>query len=256
MRPQVSLSREEWFSYDISGADVVVIATIVGMKDTIVDLASDGSGIPTRSLTLGVTRWLRGSARANVLHVGLSPVDEDPLRGRDVARIAGTGISVLAMLSGSESRGWVLCDSPNPDGGGMRLISQTSEWLTEEATRIVARQDPDTVLARVDVALIGHKVDTRPCASDATLRCAVVRVDSLLFGNLQGREIAVYSPMLPDVPDTPSLFLLRKAASSHYESIEFQTGMQRIVNGRLDRWGLSISELGVRLGSTRDKESY
>ena len=61
LMPQRALSPQEWLAYDLSGADVAGVATLVAVRDTVVDIAADGSGLPARVLVLEVSQWLKGA---------------------------------------------------------------------------------------------------------------------------------------------------------------------------------------------------
>jgi hypothetical protein len=252
IKPQRSLSSDQWLEYDVSGADAVGIGQVLAVTDTIADFnPTDGTGIPVRSLTLRATRWIKGNPGKTTIRAGTSPLDEDPVHvpNEPLDRIRSSGRSVLFLLRLTQD-GWVLCDGPDPEGAGLRLIPQgQTTALAHKLRRIVASQSPDSLLLHADLVVLGRRSTVQPCRSQA--QCASVTIDSVLAGKTDADSILVLTALLGDVPSGPGLYILRQNPDRTYETLGSQAGSQIVENGRARVWGLSITAVRQRLERLR-----
>jgi hypothetical protein len=252
--PQRALSPQEWLSYDLSGADVAGVCTLLAVRDTVVDIASDGSGIAVRSLVLSVTQWLKGDHTGGRVEVGLSPLDENPLRGADLLELVGRPQSLLFLARATEA-GFVLCDGPDPSGVGLRSAAgEAGQLLVTEVRRLVAHDRPEALLGRSDAVVVGEFVGSHPCGSSiATEHCARVRVVERLRGAVPSDTISVSVPRMGDVPDGPALFVLSRRGDGVYETLGFQSGSQVLSKNVAARWRLTLAQVRsaiARLGTS------
>lgn len=246
--PQHPLTDTEWLEYDISGADAIGIGCIVAIHDSIVDVAADRSGIPTRALSLRVTKWLKGAPGSAALRVGVSVLDAQPLRGEDLSSIARSDRKVAIMLR-RLTEGWGLADGPDPGGPGMRVVppGKTRDFERQLRT-LIARQNVDSVLARAELVVVGRCVDSAPCSPTNGHRCARVVVEQALAGAPASDTISVFTPLVGDIPTGRAVFFVRSVPGDGcYETVGFQAGCQSFDAERARRWGLSIDDIRSRL---------
>lgn len=244
--PQRALTPDEWLEYDVSGSDAVGIGQVFAVRDTIVDVAPDGSGIPTRSISVHVARWLKGNPGVTDLSAGVSFLDTQPLHGEDLLDVVGIGREFVVMLRRMPD-GWVVCDGPDPAGSGMRALQPQSSTSFEQKLRtLIARQSVDSLLSRSDLVVVGQFLEVAPCPTASELSCSRVAVERTVAGSAAAETLSVFAPLLGDIPRERALFLLRRSRPGEYETVGFQSGSQRLSAERPVRWGLSLDEIHAR----------
>lgn len=248
--PQQHLTPDQWVDYDISGADAIGVGYITGVRDTVVDVGPDGSGIPARSITVHFSDWLRGDPGTQSLLVGVSPLDPQPVKGEDLFESVGPEHPKLFLLRRVEN-GWSLCDGPDPDGVGVRAIpSQLTAFKRTMSARI-SKLSVDSVLTRAAIVVIGRCVGGGRCNEQSPIRCGRIVVERVLGKNTVGDTISVFAPLLGDIPDERAIYLLHSTSAGYFEPVGFQAGIQRIDSGRTARWRMSVDEIDRRLSGLR-----
>lgn len=254
--PQRPLSPEEWLEYDISGADAICLGTILAVHDTVMDIAQDGGGFPSRSLTIVVSRWLKGHDPERQLVLRVSPFDDEPMAGpsmtsagHSVTSVAGTP-RILAFMLRRLPNGWGICDGP---GAGAHLLPRDDDGAFEKLIeQLIRKQSVDSLLHRADAVLVGTFNRIVRCEAGSRLRCAIVAVDSVLAGDVRSDSVRVFSTQTAGIASGPSLYVLERSSTAEFfEIIGFQSGSQSIASGRTSRWNLSLGDIAKRLASRR-----
>ena len=245
--PQEPLSPRQWLEFDLSGADAVGIGQVVAVHDTIVDVDPvDGSGIPVRSLTLGVTRWLKGGDSRATIRVGTSIANEN--------RVFEPQSQPALFMLRKYSTGWGLCDGPDPGGAGLRFLADSEFAATERTvSQILKDQSVDSLLIRADLVVVGRSTSSRPCTTGSKRRCVVVAVDSVLAG-VSTDSLCVFMPFLAYAPRGQGLYVLRASPEGYYETIGYLAGSQAVMDGRTERWGIPLETVRQRLHHLRPQD--
>jgi hypothetical protein len=246
--PQEPLSPRQWLEFDLSGADAVGIGRLVAVRDTVVDVSPvDSSGIPVRSLTLRVAKWLKGGNGEATIRVGISLADFN----RSFEPQSQPALFMLRRYSS----GWGLCDGPDPGGAGLRSLADSEVAATQRTvTRILEDQSVDSLLTRADVVVVGRWSFSRFCATGSKRRCVVVAVDSVLAGTVSTDSLCVFMPFLAYAPPGQGLYVLRASPEGYHETIGYLAGGQAVIDGRTQRWGISVETLRQRLRHLRPQD--
>ena len=146
--PQRPLNEKEWLAYEISDADAVGLGHLFAVHDTVVDIAPDGSGFPSRTVSLSVKEWLKGAGGSAIITAHVSMLSQAPFPDNAVSPLPpvnGPPVEapwVVFMLRRSPS-GWGILDGPGP-GTGFRVAPGGSrDGLCVAIRRCVAKQRPD-----------------------------------------------------------------------------------------------------------------
>ena len=240
--PARPLTADETLDLAVSESDAVAVGNVVAIRDTIVDMVG-GTGIPSRSLALHVTELLSGAVPGIDLAVGVSPADDASQYAELLARPELRSRQALFFLRRSPS-GWVFREYPDPPS----LQLPPPEALAAAVAgvrRAVARQSPDSLLARADLVVLGSRgpLDSR-CAETGVVReCATVTVREVLAGPAAPESLRVTSAVVGHMPAGDAVYVLRRLRDGLYETVGFRSGSLSVRDGRVERWGLSVDEV-------------
>lgn len=254
--PSRPLSDTERLALTVSKADGIVIASVVGMRDSTFQgspiIEGDNSSselLPYQDLVLHPHRWIKGDAGPGDLHVTL--ISRMDLVGDDIARAttAGGAITGIFFLRRTP-KGWGVEDYPVGYNRGhlARLDAPHARTPALDAIEaMAARQSLDSLLLRADLVVVGHWKLAPRGAHGRPLYADSLIIDQILAGSESERAIVVTSPVIGAVDvGRAGVFFLRRQSAARYEPLDLFAGDAPLQGDSLLRLGIRLDRVVTR----------
>ena len=218
-----------------SGAEAIVLGKFLYRRDY-----RTASGYGSSYIAVIPHKWLRGHVPGDTVLIGLSAMsDGSALRLRDLEDTRdSTAIFFLRFVRS----GVLLSEEPWAYSG----VLPASRSVVEEIEQHVARQQPDSLLARSDLVVVGRRVDGVRCPEWPTVACYQLVVDRTLKGSTATDTVLVAPWHIVDIPLDEGLFFLEDVGSGVYEPVAFRRGCLEVVDGQVSKLGVSVEDLAAR----------
>jgi len=250
IQPARPLSRDELLELAVSESDAIGVGRVAGVHDTLANVVN-GVGIPVRSMTVEISEWLLGRPGTSAIEVCVPSADSSPLFS-DILLTQGLSDRQAVFFLDRAGAGWSLRAYPDPPAVQF-LESRSAALSVSDLRRAIARQSPDSLMARADLIVVGSRGEQASrCPSGALEReCVTVRVKNVLAGGPAPDSLRAYSVMMGHIPAGDALYLLKRMPVGDFETVGFRSGSLSIKSGRVDQWGLTLDQVRARVLATR-----